>query len=223
MELKLIPVIDIRRARQPRGLLPRGRRGERVFDIAASFEMEHNAIETLQLRSAVRRLSTSPVDLYKPYVDFLNSREPDERAFKARSDIAKALEEASDHVHEFELGEKNRSESDALIRRALPQGRAVGLDRRPALPGHIHLLDALGGRTMSRSARITSTSSIGSTLSIIESFRPSVFVMENVKGLLSATHSGRGIFRRILDDLSLGGRYQIDPSWWRGMLPPGTS
>ena len=39
-------------------------------------------------------------------------------------------------------------------------------------------------------------------LRIIKRFRPAVFVMENVKGILSSTHGGSKIFSRILDDLS---------------------
>src|SRR4051812_24128141 len=38
-------------------------------------------------------------------------------------------------------------------------------------------------------------------LQIIAEHRPPVFVMENVKGLLSATYSGRSTFERILEDL----------------------
>ena len=39
-------------------------------------------------------------------------------------------------------------------------------------------------------------------LRIIAKFRPAVFVMENVKGLLSAKLKGQSVFERILDDLS---------------------
>ena len=39
-------------------------------------------------------------------------------------------------------------------------------------------------------------------LRIIRKFRPAVFVMENVKGMLSSKHGGNLIFERILDDLT---------------------
>lgn len=38
-------------------------------------------------------------------------------------------------------------------------------------------------------------------LRIIQQFEPSVFVMENVKGMLNSTHGGSLIFERILADL----------------------
>jgi len=42
-------------------------------------------------------------------------------------------------------------------------------------------------------------------LDILKHFQPPVFVMENVKGILSATHKGSGIFHRICEDLSKAG------------------
>lgn len=43
-------------------------------------------------------------------------------------------------------------------------------------------------------------------LRIVAHHSPPVFVMENVKGLLSATHGGEGIFQRILRDLAAPGK-----------------
>ena len=42
-------------------------------------------------------------------------------------------------------------------------------------------------------------------LEIISAHRPPMFVMENVKGLLSSTHGGQRLFLRILDDLAAAG------------------
>ncbi|REN21377.1 DNA cytosine methyltransferase, partial [Mycobacterium tuberculosis] len=39
-------------------------------------------------------------------------------------------------------------------------------------------------------------------LRIIQVHRPTIFVMENVKGLLSSQHSGSSMFDRIIEDLS---------------------
>jgi DNA (cytosine-5)-methyltransferase 1 len=49
-------------------------------------------------------------------------------------------------------------------------------------------------------------------LRIIQQFEPSVFVMENVKGMLNSTHGGSSIFERIMGDLrepKAGLRYEI--------------
>lgn len=38
-------------------------------------------------------------------------------------------------------------------------------------------------------------------LRIIQQFAPAIFVMENVKGMLNSTNSGKRIFEQILSDL----------------------
>ncbi len=56
-------------------------------------------------------------------------------------------------------------------------------------------------------------------LRIIKDFGPAVFVMENVKGILSSTHGGSPIFGRILEDLSRpGGDFEYDI---RSFVVPG--
>ncbi|MDN0075491.1 DNA (cytosine-5-)-methyltransferase [Crenobacter sp. SG2303] len=58
-------------------------------------------------------------------------------------------------------------------------------------------------------------------LRIIQRFKPAVFIMENVKGMLSSTHGGGRIFERIMADLSApneGLEYEI-----RSLVSPGDS
>lgn len=45
-------------------------------------------------------------------------------------------------------------------------------------------------------------------LSFIQRLTPDVFVMENVKGLLSARHNGQGVFHHILEDMQAAG-YEV--------------
>lgn len=177
-----------------------------LFQIAASFEMETNAVETLVLRSTVRALSTH-LKLHQPYRDFL-SEKLTMNELRGSVEFVAAEGAARSHVHKLELGPKNREEVASRIRAAV-HGRAewvliggppcqayslVGRSRRAHDLGfaddHKHFL-------------------YREYLDIIERFEPPVFVMENVKGLLSASHNGSPMFERIMEDLSGGGKYRI--------------
>ena len=211
--LKLpIPVIDVFAG--PGGLNEgfsrvEGSDGAPFFSIAASFEMERSAVETLRLRAAIRDLSGGSVkDLYKPYLDFLNSPNRDQNQFLTQPDVVAALRHAENHVHEFTLSEENRPDSDALIGEALTDGQPWVLIGGPPCQAY-----SLAGR--SRRAHDPTFSDdhkhflYKEYLHIIDRHRPAVFVMENVKGLLSSTHQGRGMFAQIMRDLSLNGDYEI--------------
>ena len=209
VETSLIPVVDVFAG--PGGLnegfsrVERG--GNRVFDIAASFEMEKSAVNTLRLRSAVRELSDGPKTLYQPYLDVLNAEAHIER-FLALPEVAAALNRADMHVRQVELGPHTRDESDAIIRRVLTENSPWVLIGGPPCQAY-----SLVGRAR-RAHDPTFVEDkkhflYREYLHIIETFQPSVFVMENVKGLLSAGHGGRGMFQRIMEDLSVDGEYEI--------------
>ncbi|RMB62397.1 DNA cytosine methyltransferase [Tessaracoccus antarcticus] len=179
---------------------------EPLFRIAASFEMESNAVETLVLRSTVRALSTQS-QLYEPYREFLDG-ELSMSELRGTSDFKKAEAFARAHVNQIELGRENREKVASRIHAAIdghsdwvlvggPPCQAyslVGRSRRAHDPtfaaDHKHFL-------------------YKEYLDIIKRFEPPVFVMENVKGLLSANHNGSAMFERIMRDLSDDGKYRI--------------
>ncbi len=85
-----------------------------TFSIAASFEMEGNAVETLKLRSAVRALSKDG-GVYKPYREALNRNAL--LSARVASDVLRddpcfqgAVAEADRHVFQHELSEATREE-----------------------------------------------------------------------------------------------------------------
>lgn len=189
------------------------RKGKPVFDVAASFEMESNAVATLHFRAGVRRLMEDARDRRAYFSALSGTTSMD--AFRALPDVAAALKESHDHVHQLELGPKNRETVAQAIREALsaegdfvliggPPCQAyslVGRSRRTNDPlfqeDHKHFL-------------------YREYLDILKRFRPAVFVMENVKGLLSAGHGGVPMFTRIIEDLRQDGLYRIQSLAVRG-------
>lgn len=180
--------------------------GSSVFEIAASFEMEANAVDTLGMRAAVRRLSDDDATMAR-YRRML-AGEISEEQLLADVSFANALRASAAHVHALELGPTNREVVAERIRAAVPENdewvliggppcqaySLVGRSRRAHDPkfddDHKHFL-------------------YREYLDILQRFQPAVFVMENVKGLLSAGHKGTRMFDRILEDLQQGGRYEI--------------
>lgn len=180
--------------------------GNPVFEVKASIEMESNAVNTLRLRSAIRRL-TDGDRLPDPYVSFL-AGEMSWDAFSTRRDVEEALAEAEGHVHQLELGPDERERTEGLIRKVIQGETDWVLIGGPPCQAY-----SLAGR--SRRARDETFSEdkkhflFREYLHILQALKPAVFVMENVKGLLSSTHDGQNMFNRIRTDLSCGGLYSI--------------
>lgn len=200
----MIPVIDLFAG--PGGLNEgfnsvRAADGARAFQTVASFEMDHWASETLRLRAAMRLLQSDGV-LHSDYYRFLNGDIERWEDFAALPHVAAALKAAEAEVHEHRLGE-NRDKTDSLIRTAL----APHVDKPWVLIGGPPCQAySLAGRS-----RRTNDSTFQDDekhflfreyLHIIERFEPTVFVMENVKGLLSSTNRGTKMFDLIRSDLS---------------------
>ena len=180
--------------------------GRPVFDVVASFEMEKNAVETLALRSAIRELSRGGC-LPRSYQEFLAGNIA-WRALIEEREMDKALRRARAHVHMMELGPSVRETAAGFIASALggredwvliggPPCQAyslVGRSRRKHDPEFLEDKKHFLYREY---------------LDIIQRFKPAVFVMENVKGLLSAGHHGFNMFNLIMSDLAMNGRYEI--------------
>jgi len=185
--------------------------GRPRFRTAASFEMDAYACETLRLRATVRSLRRVTGETPREYVDLMAGRVT-LRDFYASTDVEAHAKEAAEEVHQLELGERTRDQSDALIRERLDGGSRnwvliggppcqayslAGRSRRVSDPtfkdDHKHVL-------------------YREYLNIIAKFEPAVFVMENVKGMLSSRHEGGRIFERIKEDLESprpGLRYEV--------------
>lgn len=201
----MIPVIDIFAG--PGGLNEglsqvRDERGNPVFDIRGSYEMESRAVETLTLRAAQRRILQSQ-DGRAAWHDFLQTG--DEAALRAS--YPDEFAEAAEHVTQIELGPDTRKTSDERIREQLTGDDFVLVGGPPC---QAYSLVGRARRTNDKDFYEDKKHFLFKEyLHILEEHRPAAFVMENVKGLLSARHGESQMFDLIKEDLELEGEYRI--------------
>ena len=87
--------------------------GRAVFEVAASFEMDALACETLKLRATFRRVRRANFGVTSSsYVQFLRGNLTKEQFYGA-PEVREHAEAAAHEVHQVELGEPTRGESDA--------------------------------------------------------------------------------------------------------------
>lgn len=220
----LIPIIDLFAG--PGGLGEgfsslRDGTGHPVFKIALSIEMEENARKTLRLRSFFRQFAyrnkAVPDDYYR-YIRneitekqlFQNHQEEfalaDREAWQAKlggteysitdfdTRISKALQGSKDWV----LIGGPPCQAYSLVGRARQTGLGIHADAENADEIKKQLLEKFNKNEKHKLYR--------EYLRIIAKFSPAVFVMENVKGILSAKWKEEPIFPLILSDLKNPGK-----------------
>jgi DNA (cytosine-5)-methyltransferase 1 len=177
------------------------------FRTAASFEMDPVACRTLRLRSALRTIRSAEGRFPKTYMDFLDGRMSFDQ-FIADGAMRAAWKDAGEEVYNVELGPDSHEVTEEAIERRLNT-----FDRREdfvLLGGPPCQAYSLAGRSRrGKSADFEADVKhflFREYLHIIRQFRPAAFVMENVKGLLSSTHSrsesaGNRMFDLILSDM----------------------
>lgn len=180
------------------------------FAVKVSIEKDPVAHRTLMLRALFRKFPKGKVPAsYYEYVRGAITREE----FLARPEIKDAAEEAAKEARCAELGATPHNTIDAWIKKALGDNTNWVLIGGPPCQAY-----SVAGRSRLRGKDPEAFESdkrhflYTEYLRIIQEFEPSVFVMENVKGMLSSKHGGSSIFERILGDLSApkdGLSYQI--------------
>lgn len=196
-----IPIIDLFAG--PGGLGEgfsslRNHKQEPVFEIGLSIEKDPVAHRTLMLRAVYRRLrGTKDIQYYYAYI----RDELDEASFKKIPAVAKAFAHAEKEAQCLELGKADEKSIDADIRAALEGKETWVLIGGPPCQAY-----SLAGRSRRANDKKFHEDEkhflYKEYLRIIQVHRPTIFVMENVKGLLSSQHSGSPMFERILGDLS---------------------
>jgi DNA (cytosine-5)-methyltransferase 1 len=177
-------------------------RGKHPFRVALSVEMEFYAHRTLELRNFFRQFpGGSAPDLYYHYLrgeDGISR----ERLFDQFPKQAAAAARATWHA---ELGSSSTSADEVNDRVRQAVGDSDG--RWVLVGGPPCQAYSLAGRSRMRRLRGELFDSdhrhflYKEYLRILAEHAPPVFVMENVKGLLSATVNGDRVFERILEDL----------------------
>lgn len=179
--------------------------GQRPFRIIASVEKDSAACRTLRLRGLYRRLAQTgdrpTLDAYYAYVRGERESPVDPDSPVART----AWQQASEEVLEQTLGEPD---TGPVLQKAI--GRA-GVSRKTPLV-------LIGGPPCQAYSTVGRSRNAGTAgyqpeqdgrhflyrvyLDLLRDYRPVAFVMENVKGMLSARIGGRPLFPRILQDLT---------------------
>lgn len=168
------------------------------FDIKLSIEKDANAHQTLTLRALYRQLAAGQQS------KFWNELQCAPTPFAIYEKFPVQAESAHHECVRIELAPQTADVVRDLIKQRLPRGTEkwvllggppcqayslVGRSRNRGNPNYEPLLDHRQTLYLEY-------------LQILADHRPAVFVVENVKGLLSATLANNGLFDRIRDDLS---------------------
>lgn len=199
----MIPVIDVFAG--PGGLNEgfssvRNSLGEPVFKTVASIEMEYSAVQTLRLRSAMRSMREQgkyELEALQKYLQGQISLD----VLKSDETFSDAYRKATEEIHQFELSMESRAESDRLISDALNgnKGPWVLIGGPPC---QAYSLAGRSRRTHDLSFEDDHKHFLyREYLNIIKVHQPTVFVMENVKGMLSSVNKGQKTFELIRADL----------------------
>lgn len=171
------------------------------FRIIVSAEMTSSARSTLRLRAFYRLLKRRGGNALDSYYRFCNG----DSSVPYDDTNRDAWEESGEEARQLELGKP--ADNEELDRRISAHG--LGPDTHWVLIGGPPCQAySLVGRARNR-GKIEYRAEddhrhflYKEYLRIIQKYRPAVFVMENVKGILTATVGGKKIFQTILEDLS---------------------
>lgn len=179
--------------------------GDSIFKIGLSIEKEAFAHKTLTLRSFFRQFSKT--DIPAEYYDYLKGKISRQTLFEKYPDEAKAAEV---EAWQATLGEVKPKEVDKRIRTALKGRTNWVLIGGPPCQAY-----SLAGRSRMAKQRTQHLEDekhflYKEYLRIIKKHKPAIFVMENVKGLLSAVvpKKEEKMFDQIRRDLTAPG-YKI--------------
>lgn len=167
----------------------------RSFGIALSIEMDPVAHRTLQLRAFVRQFNDPPLDYWRLMRGEL-TEEALYRAYPAQFEAAKS------EARCLELSARTAPAVKKLVTQAV-----AGADSWVLIGGPPCQAYSLAGRSRNRgnveydADRDHRHVLYVEYLQILADHAPPVFVMENVKGLLSAQYKSGGMFERIREDL----------------------
>lgn len=168
-------------------------RRRRAFRIALSIEMEDTAHQTLELRSFFRQFSNGKIPA--EYYELLRgkiSREDLFESWPAQASMARK------EAWKAELGEVPSSEVDRRIRQALDGRSDWVLCGGPPCQAYSIVGRSRNGGIRPKDHRLFLYREY---LRILAVHAPPLFIMENVKGLLSSEVRGNGIFDQMMQDL----------------------
>ncbi len=178
--------------------------GNRVFKTALSVEMEKFAHQTLTLRSFYRQFL--PDEVPDEYYEVLRGGLSVEKLFELFPEQANASEYEAKN---WKLGYDEDSVDETLLDEAIAE-RLNGendwiLTGGPPCQAYSIVGRSRLQRTVLDAEEDERVDLYKHYLRIIEEHMPSVFVMENVKGMISARSKTNSIFEKIMEDLRAPG------------------
>lgn len=175
-----------------------------AFQIDVSVEKEPSAHATLRLRAFLRQFTPFPAEYYA----WLNGQEPQPIwselypfEWSRAEDEARCLELGKPEAAAFlaaRIDDVHRVHGDRTLLIGGPPCQAYSLVGRARNAGIANYDAGLDHRNFLYDEYVT----------VLRNLKPAVFVMENVKGMLSAAVSGNAIFRQVMLDLE-GAGYQL--------------
>lgn len=172
-----------------------------AFKILVSAEMEESAHKTLRLRAFFRILKHQGGSSLDQYYRFCNG----ESDTPFNDESKHAWEEANNEARRITLGTEDDNEklNTILDKAGLSDAKPWVLIGGPPCQAFSLVGRARNrGNVDYRAEKDPRHYLYKEYLRIIERYHPAVFVMENVKGILSAKVDGKKIFHSILQDLS---------------------
>ncbi|WP_242094324.1 DNA cytosine methyltransferase [Aestuariivivens sediminicola] len=174
--------------------------GNRRFSIELSIEKDDSAHKTLLLRSFCRQFKKGelPPEYYQAIC--LNDINERERRIEALFGLfPQQAQSAKSEALKFELGKDSNDFLDNKIEGIVEGSKDWVLIGGPPCQAYSMAGRARVGGISSEDHRVYLYKEY---LRVIAKHSPAVFVMENVKGLLSAKVEGKSVFQMMLDDLS---------------------
>jgi DNA (cytosine-5)-methyltransferase 1 len=210
---KKIPIIDLFAG--PGGLGEgfmslKNNEGKSVFDIKLSIEKEINAHKTLTLRSFYRQFVKNNKPIPEDYYNALRESDLTEREILINEMLDRYEEGkiARNEAKLIELGSKKWpvKKVDKIIKDQLGDNKNWLLIGGPPCQAYSNVGRSRVGGISKEDHRVYLYEEY---LRIIKKHKPAVFVMENVKGLLSAKVDDEKVFDWMKRDLKVGNNYEI--------------
>lgn len=184
--------------------------GKTIFDIKLSIEKDTNAHKTLTLRSFYRQFDKYNKQVPKDYYDALRESDISKREILIE-ELLDSYDEgtiAREEARLIELGSKKwpANAVDKIIKKQLGNNKNWVLIGGPPCQAYSNVGRSRVGGISKEDHRVYLYEEY---LRIIKKHKPAVFVMENVKGLLSAKVDGEKVFDWMKRDLKVGKSYEI--------------
>ncbi|MDB2399093.1 DNA cytosine methyltransferase [Planktomarina sp.] len=180
--------------------------GSRAYQIAVSIEKDAAAHKTLRLRSFLRQFNAFPAEYYEWIAG--NIKCPDwENLYPLEWNAA---------ATEAICAELGNSETSAILSKRITKLKKNPCDRTLLIGGPPCQAYSLAGRSRNAGNKtyIPKDDSrhflYREYCRVLNELSPDVFVMENVKGMLSSSVEGLAIFEQVMSDLERAGQgYQL--------------